>query len=164
MRVSSLLVACGLVLCSTLLIRATTADTPPPGLDPQAVTSIAGASDCGGEPCDAVARGRHAFGDRRAGGLDGNGRACADCHMPTDSFQLSPASVEARFQLLHWRRLSNPNADDPLFRPIDADDFRTNGDERQRFQQSSSERSHQDYPPAAAEHQADRSRDQRCVE
>lgn len=82
---------------------------------------------CGGEPCDAVRRGFLAFFDRRPDGLQGNGRACADCHMPADAFQLSPASVEARFQLLKLRRRSNPNADDPLFRPIDADDFRTNG-------------------------------------
>ena len=53
--------------------------------------------------------------------------------MATDSFQLSPASVEARFQLLQWRRRWNPDADDPLFRPIDADDFRTNGDSASDF-------------------------------
>ena len=53
--------------------------------------------------------------------------------MPTDSFQLSPASVEARFQLLQWRQRSNPDADDPLFRPIDADDFRVNGDHASDF-------------------------------
>ena len=47
--------------------------------------------------------------------------------MPQDQFQLSPASVEARFRILEWRRLWNPRADDPLFRPIDADDFRING-------------------------------------
>jgi hypothetical protein len=48
--------------------------------------------------------------------------------MATDSFQLSPASVEARFRLLQLLRVFNPHADDPLFRPIDADDFRTNDD------------------------------------
>src|SRR6185436_18728079 len=48
---------------------------------------------CGGEPCDAVARGLVAFLDRRPAGLDGNGRSCADCHMPTSAFQLSPADV-----------------------------------------------------------------------
>ena len=53
--------------------------------------------------------------------------------MPTDSFQLSPASVEARFRFLQWRRRWNPDADDPLFRPIDADDFRTNGDAASDF-------------------------------
>jgi cytochrome c peroxidase len=91
------------------------------------------AFECGGEPCDAVARGLHAFLDPTPGGLDGNGRACADCHMPTDSFQLSPASVEARFRILQLRRRGDPLADDPLFRPIDADDFRINGDAANDF-------------------------------
>jgi cytochrome c peroxidase len=98
---------------------------------PQTQTSTGAAEQevalCGGEPCAAVVRGRLAFLDRRLRGLDGNGRACADCHMPTDHFQLSPASVEARFRLLQLQRRGNPNADDPLFRPIDANDFRTNG-------------------------------------
>ena len=53
--------------------------------------------------------------------------------MPTNSFQLSPAGAEARFQLLQWRRRFNPNADDPLFRPVDADDFRTLGDDAHDF-------------------------------
>ncbi len=82
---------------------------------------------CGGERCDAVARGAVAFFDRKLHGLDANGRACADCHMVSDSFQLSPANVEARYQLLQERRQQDPDADDPLFRPIDADDFRING-------------------------------------
>jgi hypothetical protein len=47
--------------------------------------------------------------------------------MPTDDFQLSPANAEARFQRLQERRRVNPKADDPLFRPIDADDFRLHG-------------------------------------
>jgi len=73
--------------------------------------------------------GLRAFFDRNLEGLGGNGRACADCHMPTDQFQLSPAGVEARFQRLQVRRRDNPDADDPLFRPIDADDFRVNGEQ-----------------------------------
>ena len=89
--------------------------------------------DCGGEPCDGVLRGLFAFFDRKLEGLDGNGRACADCHMATDSFQLSPANVEARFQLLQRRLRRNPDADDPLFRPIDADDFRINGENASDF-------------------------------
>ena len=100
---------------ATLSLHANAA-APPPALA------------CGGEPCDVVARGLRAFSDRTPDGLAGNGRACADCHMPTDSFQLSPASAEARFQSLRLRRRGNPDADDPLFRPIDADDFRTDGD------------------------------------
>ena len=56
-----------------------------------------------------------------------NGRSCGDCHMPQDHFQLSPANAEERFQRLQYRRERNPRADDPLFRAIDADDFRING-------------------------------------
>ena len=53
--------------------------------------------------------------------------------MATDNFQLSPADAEARFQRLQMRRERHPDADDPLFRPIDADDFRTNGDNASDF-------------------------------
>jgi cytochrome c peroxidase len=83
--------------------------------------------ECEGQQCAEVRRGVVAFLDRHVGGLSGNGRACADCHMPTNSFQLSPASVEARYQLLQFWRRFDPKADDPLFRPIDADDFRIHG-------------------------------------
>ena len=127
MKTSPLLVAACLLLSSTLLVRASPGPAPPPG------AATRSGLDCGGEPCDAVLRGLRAFLDRSPDGLAGNGRACADCHMPTDSFQLSPASVEARFKLLQWRRRWDPKADDPLFRPIDADDFRTNGDSAHDF-------------------------------
>jgi hypothetical protein len=53
--------------------------------------------------------------------------------MATNHFQLSPADAERRFQVLQWRKRFNPHADDPLFRPIDADDFRTRGDEASDF-------------------------------
>jgi cytochrome c peroxidase len=88
---------------------------------------------CGGESCEALFRGFFAFFDRSLHGLDGNGRSCADCHMPADQFQLSPAGAEARYQLLQKRRRWNPWADDPLFRAIDADDFRINGSKAQDF-------------------------------
>ena len=88
---------------------------------------------CSGEPCDAVLRGLLRFFDRRLRGLEGNGRACADCHVPADQFQLSPAAADARFKLLQWRRRFDPHADDPLFRPIDADDFRTKGANASNF-------------------------------
>jgi len=88
---------------------------------------------CDGEPCEAVARGFEAFFDRKLRDLRGNGRSCADCHMATDEFQLSPANVEARFQRLQSRREKHPESDDPLFRPIDADDFRINGDSASDF-------------------------------
>jgi cytochrome c peroxidase len=94
--------------------------------------SIVG-DDCDGERCIAVARGLFDFLDRRLHGLKGNGRACADCHMLSDHFQLSPADVEARFQNLQARRLANPHADDPLFRPVDANDYRVNGDSASDF-------------------------------
>src|SRR4051812_2214436 len=110
-KASSLLVGCCLVLLSTLLLNA----SPP------------AAVECGGEPCAAVVRGLRAFLDRTPAGLTGNGRSCADCHMPSDSFQLSPASAEARFQLAQSRHGSDPKTVDPLFQPLDADDFRTNG-------------------------------------
>src|SRR6266536_6703205 len=84
--------------------------------------------NCDEPPCDAVARGRKAFNDRNHNQIGGNGRACADCHMPSENFQLSPAAARARFDALQAAREHNPNADDPLFRPVDADDFRINGD------------------------------------
>ena len=110
MKASSALIVCSLVLLSSLLLKANQG------------------TNCGGEPCEAVARGGRAFFDRHLDGLGGNGRSCADCHMKSDEFQLSPADVEERFQQLQRRRLDDPNADDPLFRPIDADDFRINGE------------------------------------
>jgi cytochrome c peroxidase len=55
--------------------------------------------------------------------VHGNGRSCATCHVPEQAFQLTPENVEARFQDLQRRRLTNPTADDPLFRSIDANDF-----------------------------------------
>ncbi|MDQ2922248.1 MAG: hypothetical protein M3R52_11660 [Acidobacteriota bacterium] len=89
--------------------------------------------NCDDPPCDAVARGRAAFNRRNLNKLGGNGRACADCHMPSESFQLSPAAAQARFAALQAKREHNVNADDPLFRPVDADDFRINGDSASDF-------------------------------
>ena len=83
---------------------------------------------CANAPCDAVARGRAAFNDGNFRQLGGNGRACADCHIPSENFQLSPAVARARSEALLARREFDKNADDPLFRPVDADDFRQNGD------------------------------------
>jgi cytochrome c peroxidase len=84
--------------------------------------------NCDETPCDAVARGRVAFNDRNLNQLGGNGRSCADCHMPSEGFQLSPAAAQFRFDALQAKREFDKNADDPLFRPVDADDFRINGD------------------------------------
>ena len=52
----------------------------------------------------------------------GNGRSCATCHDPRDGFTLSPDRVEARWQRLQRARRVDPDATDPLFRPLDADD------------------------------------------
>lgn len=84
--------------------------------------------NCDEQPCDAVARGRKAFTDRNLNQLGGNGRSCADCHMPSEGFQLSPMAARARFDALREKLEQNKNADDPLFRPVDADDFRINGE------------------------------------
>jgi hypothetical protein len=53
--------------------------------------------------------------------------------MPSASFQLSPEVAGARFDALQIERAHNKNADDPLFRPVDADDFRVNGDNADDF-------------------------------
>ena len=129
MKAQSLLLACCLMLGSTLLMKASPAERPRGPQDHRGERESPFEDlRCGAEPCDAVARGLRAFFDRNLDGLGGNGRACSDCHMAKDSFQLSPADVEARFQRLQSRRLRHPEADDPLFRPIDADDFRINGE------------------------------------
>ena len=133
-KASTALVACGFVLVSSLLMSASTADRPQRARDRDSdAESERQGPTCGGEPCLAIERGFRAFFDRKLEGLSGNGRACADCHMARDHFQLSPAGVEARFQRLQLRRQRHPDADDPLFRPIDADDFRTNGETASDF-------------------------------
>ena len=74
-------------------------------------------------PADtAVCRGKANFHDRTLAGLAGNGRACSDCHMDAENFQLTPAAAQARFA-----KMAMTGVDDPLFRAIDADDFRING-------------------------------------
>jgi cytochrome c peroxidase len=116
-----------ITLCGLLaLFGAIAIITPRPSLgqDQHGATNL----NCDEPPCDAVARGRAAFNKRNLNQLGGNGRACADCHMPSESFQLSPSAARARFDALRAEREHNPNADDPLFRPVDADDFRVNGD------------------------------------
>lgn len=74
MKTSSLLVVCGLVLSSTLLMRASTAGVQPLASNGHGgAESGRGAHDCGGEPCDAVFRGFRAFFDRGLDGLAANG-------------------------------------------------------------------------------------------
>jgi cytochrome c peroxidase len=70
----------------------------------------------------AVCRGKANFHDRTLAGLGGNGRACSDCHMDSQNFQLTPAAAQTRLA-----QMTASGVDDPLFRAIDADDFRVNG-------------------------------------
>ena len=102
-----------------------------------AAQTVAGVPDttlnCAMAPCDAIARGRIAFLNRNLKEFGGNGRACADCHMPSGAFQLSPAAARERFDALAAARTYNKNADDPLFRPVDADDFRVHGETSSDF-------------------------------
>jgi cytochrome c peroxidase len=120
--------AAGLCLCLVATVLASTRAAP-------AIAQERGAMnfDCRSQPCDSVARGRAAFNDRKLKRLGGNGRACADCHVPSDSFQLSPSAARARFEALLARLARNKHADDPLFRPVDADDFRINGDNASNY-------------------------------
>src|SRR5690349_20868126 len=124
MRPTAFVIGIGLVLTIAVAARRAGADTA--GNTESVAAAGNFADSCSGEPCDAVARGRITFRDQRLDGLGGNGRSCADCHMPRNHFALSPADVEDRYQLLQLVRRSDPLADDPLFRPIDADDFRIN--------------------------------------
>lgn len=89
-----------------------------PPLDPDAC-----ATGPAQTPVDtAFCRGKANFHDRTLAGLGGNGRACSDCHMDSENFQLTPAAAQARFA-----QMSATGVDDPLFRAIDANDFRING-------------------------------------
>jgi cytochrome c peroxidase len=91
--------------------------TSPPLLDADGCTTAPA------PPVDtAVCRGKANFHDRTLAGLGSNGRACSDCHMDPENFQLTPAAAQARFVTM-----TMTGVDDPLFRAIDADDFRVNG-------------------------------------
>ena len=87
-------------------------------LDAEGCTT--GAEPLPGE--SAFCRGKANFSNRTLAGLGANGRSCADCHMPTESFQLTPASAQGRLATM-----TATGVDDPLFRALDADDFRVNG-------------------------------------
>ena len=102
-------------------------------LDGLSIAAVHTSFACDTQPCDDAARGAATFLDGRLKDLGANGQSCATCHMPVDHFQLSPQDVETRFQRLEQQREFDATADDPLFRPIDADDFRVNGDQAQDF-------------------------------
>ena len=123
-----LTVAIRALLGSLVLFGAIAVLLPKNGFGQQAGGNGETKLNCDETPCEAVARGRAAFNDRNLKQIGGNGRSCADCHMPSDNFQLSPQSAQTRFAALQAERAHNPNADDPLFRAVDADDFRVNGE------------------------------------
>ena len=121
--------ACCGVFVATLVMNAEHAADPvaaQPGNAPRFGADAP--TDCGGEPCDAVVRGspRSSTAVRMVWMATG-ARAPTATWRPTVS-SCRRANVEARFRFLQLRRRWDPNADDPLFRPIDADDFRTNGE------------------------------------
>lgn len=90
---------------------------------PAVILDADGCTTAPATPTDtAVCRGKANFHDRALAGLGANGRACSDCHMDSENFQLSPAAAQARFT-----KMTATGIDDPLFRAIDADDFRVNG-------------------------------------
>jgi cytochrome c peroxidase len=120
-------------LGSLALLGAAAIITPSPGLGQGASRDSAAILDCDEPPCDAVSRGRAAFKERNLSHLGGNGRACSDCHIASEGFQLSPATAKARFDALQAKRAQGRAADDPLFLPVDADDFRENGDQASDF-------------------------------
>ena len=92
-------------------------DPLPPVLDADGCTTAPAA------PLDTpVCRGKANFHDRALAGLGANGRACSDCHMDAENFQLTPAAAQARLA-----KMTQSGVDDPLFRAIDANDFRVNG-------------------------------------
>jgi cytochrome c peroxidase len=115
------------------LFGATAIIVPRPGLGQESTQDSAAKLDCDESPCDAVARGRAAFKERNLDHIGGNGRACSDCHIPSESFQLSPATAKARFEAMQAKRAQGQAADDPLFLPVDADDFRVNGNHASDF-------------------------------
>jgi len=92
----------------------------PPLIDADGCSTTASAASAPGG--SAFCRGKANFHDRTLSGLGGNGRACSDCHMDTENFQLTPAAAQARLTAM-----TQTGVDDPLFRAIDADDFRVNG-------------------------------------
>src|SRR3982751_6894821 len=88
-----------LALCACLTLGACggggagTAALAPISVDADGCTSASAVT-----PVDtAFCRGKANFHDRTLAGLGGNGRACSDCHMDSENFQLTPAAAQARF-------------------------------------------------------------------
>ena len=161
MKAPSLLIACALVLCSSMLMRASSADRLA-SAEPTYRSETGSSRNVVRRRALRRGRTRLVRVLRPAAGRTGRQRPRVR-RLPhaTDHFQLSPADVEARFQrpadaarATSRRRRSAVPADR-------RGRFPDQRRQRQRFQQSSPERSRPDHLSAAAEHQADRSGDQR---
>ena len=143
MKAPTLLIACGLVLLSSMLMRASSAGH---GRERYRAAAASPASR---------SRAVCSRSSTAASTVwSGNGRACADCHMAADHFQLSPADVEARFQLLQRQARAASECRRPAVSADRRGRLPDQRRQRQRFQQPSPERPGQDHLPAAVEHEA----------
>jgi hypothetical protein len=102
--------ACALAIGLAWIVPAVTSAGEPLAKALSRARAVHSTDECGGENCAAVLRGLMNFVDRRLAGMGGNGRACADCHLPADSLQLSPASAQVRYREWQKRRARNTRA------------------------------------------------------
>ena len=107
--VNAAFVSCLIAGAVTACSSADTSDTSRVG------TAVSAATAADGNPGH-LDKGRELF-FHEFPGSQGNGRACADCHVESDAFTLTPQTVESRYQAM-----IQSGTDDPLFRSIDADD------------------------------------------
>ena len=134
MKTPSPLAACCFVLCSTLLTRASPVKVAPASFGPHAAkASTSPAFECGGEPCDAVLRGLRAFLDRSRTAWTVTVARAPTAICRRIAFSSRPPASRHGSSSCNGGAAGIPDADDPLFRPIDADDFRTNGDDANDF-------------------------------
>lgn len=118
-----------LILPACLLLAACGgSDAPAPAAHDEDGCLLTPTAQLASHQSSAVCRGKFGFHDRQLLGLGGNGRACADCHSPVERFQLSPARAQQRLAAMRATGI-----DDPLFRAIDADDFRVLGEAARDF-------------------------------
>lgn len=63
------------------------------GGDGSTTSPVAGVVDACTTTDTAVCRGKANFNDRVLAGMGGNGRSCSDCHVESESFQLTPVGA-----------------------------------------------------------------------
>ena len=132
-KAPSWLIACALVLFSSMLMRASTATSH------RAADQRADASRSAGTAVRrrALRRGRARL-LRVLRPAPGRVWAATGARAPTATWRRTTSSCRRPMSrrgssACSARRERHPDADDPLFRPIDADDFRTNGDNASDF-------------------------------